>query len=261
VNDNKPTREAAMRHTTEETRRQTADDDDVRIYCRTIHPGRSIGTAIFGLGILLFGVLLTLDNLDIIEIGDYWRFWPVLLIGVGLSHLAGRGECRKIGWGLFWIFAGGIFLLDNLGYISWNVWDLWPVALVFVGANVLWGSLRTRRRKQPSNNASEFEATAILGGVSRRVTSRDFRGGQATAVLGGCELDLREAAISSGPAEIEVFAFWGGIEMRVPQEWDVQVKASAILGGIEDKTSTIGDGSQVLVISGTALMGGVEIRN
>ncbi len=250
-----------MRHPVDETRTQTEDDGDVRVYCRTIRPGRSIGTAIFGLGILLAGVLLTLDNLNVVEIGDYWRFWPVLLIGLGLSHLASPGDGRKIGWGTFWLLAGIIFLLDNLGFISWNVWDLWPVALVFAGGNILWGALRTRTRKKASNSASQFDATAILGGVSRRITSQDFQGGQATALLGGCELDLREAAIQGGPAEIEVFAFWGGIEMRVPQEWDVQVKGSAILGGVEDKTNTIGDGSQVLVISGTAFMGGVEIKN
>jgi len=250
-----------MRHETEEKRRHSVDGDDVRVYCRSFHPGRSIGTAIFGLGILLFGVLLTLDNLDIIEVGDYWRFWPVLLIGLGLSHLFNRGECRKIGWGLFWIFAGGIFLLDNLGYIGFNVWDLWPVALVFAGGNLLWNATRPQRKKPSGDSVDAFDATAMLGGVSRKITTKNFRGGQATAVLGGCELDLRDAVISESPAEIEVFTFCGGIEMRVPQEWDVQVKGSAILGGIEDKTSTIGDGSQVLVIRGTAFMAGVEIKN
>ena len=250
-----------MRHETEETRRQPADDDNIQIHCRTIRPGRSIGTAIFGLGILLFGALLTLDNLEIIEVGDYWQYWPVLLIGLGLSHLFTRGEGRKIAWGLFWITVGSLFLLNNMGYIGFNIWDFWPVALVFVGGNLLWNSMRPRRKKPSGDSADSFETNAILGGVSRRITSKNFRGGQATALLGGCELDLRDAAISDSPAEIEVLSFWGGIELRVPQEWDVQVKCSAIMGGVEDKTATIGDGSQVLIIRGTAFMAGVEIRN
>ena len=120
-----------MRHETEETRRRP-EDDNIQVHCRTVRPGRSIGMAIFGLGILLFGALLTLDNLDFIEVGDYWRFWPLLLVGLGLTHLLGRGEGRKIMWGLFWIVVGGLFLLENLGYIGFNIWDFWPVALVFV---------------------------------------------------------------------------------------------------------------------------------
>ena len=250
-----------MKHETEEKRRHHEDGDGVQVHVRTFYPGKSIGTAIFGLGILLGGVLLTLGNLDVLEVGDYWRFWPVLLIGLGLSHLVNRGDSRKVGWGIFWILAGGILLLDKLGYIAFDVWDLWPVALVFAGGNLLWSSLRTRRTGRPDHDADAFDATAMLGGVTRRITSKNFRGGQATAVLGGCELDLRDAMISESPAEIEVFTFCGGIEMRVPQEWDVQVKGTAILGGIEDKTSTIGDGSQVLVIRGTAFMAGVEIKN
>jgi predicted membrane protein len=249
-----------MGYETEEKRKPN-EDENVQVHVRTFHIGRSIGTAIFGLGILLFGVLLTLDNLNVVDIGDYWRFWPVLLIGLGLSHLFGRGESRKIGWGLFWIFVGGIFLLDTFGYVGFDIWDLWPVALVFAGGNLLWNSLRTRRSTPSGINADSLDATAILGGVARRVSSKNFRGGQATAVLGGCELDLRDAVISESPAEIEVFTFWGGIDIRVPQEWDIQVKSSAILGGFEDKTSSIGDGSQVLVIRGTAFMAGVEIKN
>lgn len=250
-----------MRHEIEETKRQ-AEDGHQEPHVRQPRHSRSIGTAILGLGILLFGVLLSLDNLDVLEVGDFWKYWPVLLIGLGLSHLSGKGESRQVGWGLFWFFAGSVLLLDNLGFIAFDVWDLWPVVLVFVGGNLLWNSLRTRRRRMISGeNADDFEATAICGGVSRKVTSKDFRGGQVTALMGGCELDLRDAGISESPAEIEVFTFWGGIDIRVPQEWDVQVRGTAILAGFEDKTTTVGDGSQVLVISGTAVMAGVEIKN
>lgn len=104
-----------------------------------------------------------------------------------------------------------------------------------------------------------------MGGVNRVVESRDFRGGEATAVMGAVELDLRGSTIATSPAIVDVFALWGGIEITVPPEWKVDVRGIPILGGFENRArSSVQDANapeQVLVIRGTALMGGVEIKN
>ena len=76
---------------------------------------------------------------------------------------------------------------------------------------------------------------AILSGVNRGNNSPAFRGGDLTAVMGGCEIDLRQAAIN-GDATIDVFAMWGGIEIRVPGNWTVAFHVTPDLGGVEDKT-------------------------
>ena len=65
---------------------------------------------------------------------------------------------------------------------------------------------------------STISGVAVLGGGHRGNNSRSFRGGELTAVMGGCEIDLRQAAIE-GEAVIDVFALWGGIEIRVPEDW------------------------------------------
>jgi len=104
------------------------------------------------------------------------------------------------------------------------------------------------------------DVVAVLGGFERRVTTSDFRGGEITAILGGCELDLRESSIVK-EAVINVFATWGGINIKVPPDWTVVLNGTPLMGGFSEKTVTPPDGSKRLVITGYAIMGGVEVRN
>jgi hypothetical protein len=103
---------------------------------------------------------------------------------------------------------------------------------------------------------------AFMSGFKRTSNSQDFRGGELTAIMGGCEIDLRQATIKDGDAVIDVFAFWGGIEMKVPLDWSVVVEATPLLGGFDDKTMPPQGGSaKRLIVKGYAIMGGVEISN
>jgi hypothetical protein len=152
-------------------------------------------------------------------------------------------------------------LLSNLGFIAFDIWDLWPIVLVILGLSLIAKPFR-RRQISIDDAGGVFDVTAILGGVTRRISAEDFQGGDAMAFLGGCEIDLRDSSSMGGSAEIHCIAFWGGVEIRVPQDWEVQVRGTAILGAFEDKTRTAeGDGRKVLVVSGLAMMGSVEISN
>jgi len=102
---------------------------------------------------------------------------------------------------------------------------------------------------------------ALMGGLSRKSTTDDFRGGEFAAVMGGVEVDLRGASIQGDEARIEAFAFWGGIEIWVPPDWQVISKGIAFLGAFEDNSRSEPNASKRLVVNGLALMGGVEIKN
>jgi predicted membrane protein len=121
------------------------------------------------------------------------------------------------------------------------------------------GSYESPRSPWGSNRISMF---ALMSGVTRRVRNAPFFGANMTAVMGGIELDLRDAALPED-AVIELFAFWGGIEIWVPREWSVVNQGFALMGSIEDKTGNLPQrpGQPRLVLRGMALMGGVEIKN
>lgn len=221
---------------------------------------------VFGISIIVLGLLFTLDNLELIEAREYLRFWPVIFILVGLAKFIQPTGTpgRVFGAGL--ILLGSLMVLDLLDVLSFRFWDLWPVFIILFGYNLVRGA-RGRRRVMEgspplhSDSDSYIKGFAFMGGVVRSSSSQDFRGGEVTAIMGGFELDLRRASMKE-EARLEIFTFWGGVEIKVPEDWAIVVEGVPIMGGIEDKTrSPKGGATKKLVIAGNVVMGGTEISN
>jgi hypothetical protein len=119
------------------------------------------------------------------------------------------------------------------------------------------------RNKWPRthDNQPRMHVVAIMSGISRGSSSTAFRGADLVAVMGGCEIDLRKAAIN-GEATIDLFCMWGGIEIRVPEDWVVESQVVPLMGGVDDKTRPPQSATaHHLKLRGVALMGGIEIKN
>jgi predicted membrane protein len=218
---------------------------------------------VVGLFIIMLGVVFTLDNLGLVEGDRILRFWPVGLILLGAAVLANaRAEPGYVAGG-FWLVLGIGLLLNELDLLDVDFGALWPLVLVAAGGYLVWQAMtgRTRQPRAEERAAERLNAVAVMGGVARSSGVSDFRGGELTAIMGGCEIDLRKASIASGPATIDTFALWGGIEIKVPPDWTVEGKVFPIMGAFEDKTRPPDDVSKRLVIRGLVLMGGIEVKN
>jgi hypothetical protein len=217
---------------------------------------------VLGFFALAAGTLLILDNLGLIAAWDYLRYWPVVLILVGLAKLAQPHGNRLAG--AIFALAGLWLLADELEIAEFD-WDyVFPVMLLLVGLHLVGRAVsRGAGRPRRADTSPDLDAFAIMGGVNRSSAAQQFRGGSATAVMGGCELDLRQAAIAEGKeAVIDTFALWGGVEILVPESWTVELKGIPIMGAFEDNTRhPVGGPVQRLVVKGVAIMGGVEVKN
>ncbi|MEA2490443.1 MAG: hypothetical protein QOH21_2235, partial [Acidobacteriota bacterium] len=87
---------------------------------------------IFGIGILVLGLLWTLDNLNVIESESITQWWPILLVAAGVVRLMDRGR-GKVG-SVVLIVIGSFLLLDNLRLIDFDLDDLFPLLIAAVGA-------------------------------------------------------------------------------------------------------------------------------
>lgn len=230
---------------------------------------------LMGVLVIAVGLLFLLDNLDIIDVRDALAFWPLIFIFAGVAKLLDTSSPNGYAVGLAGIGIGVTMILHRLGiiYFSWRA--AWPLILIAVGATVVYRAMTGQRTAhfgilsadgderllEKGDVATQtVDVTAVLGGFERRVHSKDFRGGEVTAVMGGCALDMRDASIA-GEAVIHVFAFWGGVTLKVPPDWTVVIQGTPIMGGFEEKTIAPPDNSKRLVVRGYAIMGGVEVRN
>lgn len=217
--------------------------------------------------VILLGVLLLLDRFFVFNVQRVVQFWPmVFLLGGGLKMSQSQSRAGYL-FGLGLVVIGALMTLSNLGWISFSLRDWWPLLLIGAGAAMVTsgtrksgaaGLLESNEASAPDND--RLRAMAVLGGAKIKVTSQDFRAGEATAVMGGLHLDFRQASIQS-QAMLKVFAMWGGIEIKVPPDWTVVCNGTPILGGMEDKSIPPMQASKRLVIEGVVLMGGVEIKN
>jgi len=230
-------------------------------------PPRFTGRLVVGLAVIAIGLLFLLDAFGLPGVHDVWHFagewWPLLLVIVGLSKLINSWTGNERVSGLFWIALGGLLLAYNEGWIHFRVWNLFgPLILIMVGFRLVGRALGGSNGRGSVELASRTHAFALLSGVTRRLSSQDFHGGEATAIMGGCEIDLRQCDIAHGPAVFDMFALMGGIELSIPGDWSVRNEGLAVLGGIEDsRKETSGNPNKLLVLRGQAIMGGIEIKN
>jgi hypothetical protein len=214
------------------------------------------------------GMLFLLNNLNIFFIHDIWRYWPGILIAVGLVKMVDSPLSSGRVTGGILVGVGALFLADNLGFLNLTWGNFWPLVLIGAGLVMLWSRLAPPPAGAASIPAGAHEGVlneyAIFGGVERKVTTDDFRGGQVSAMFGGVEIDLRRAGMRGDSAVIDVNSMFGGVGFKIPQNWIVIGQIVAIFGGFGNKAvqpSADMPGVKRLYIKGSAMFGGVEVKN
>ena len=252
---------------------------------------RSTGRLVAGAILLFLGAIFLLDNFGILYAGDIFHYWPLILVGIGLTRVLAPGRHQERVGGIVTLIVGLAFTLRAFGVPWFRLRMVWPALLVAVGIVLIWQALRGSRGPfrpvfeigyrarrgamagldavrslgaDPSEASSVLKEFALMGGGDRIVRSQDFRGGEVTAIMGAFQIDLRAAGMAGDRATIEVFTLFGGVEFKVPQSWNVVVSGTPILGMVSNTTSPIRDESaaaKTLVVRGAAIMGGIEVKN
>lgn len=238
----------------------------------------------FGALIVAAGVVLLLDQQGLINADRVLSyFWPVVMIGAGATMVI---DCRGRGgrgfFGGILLASGVLLVLENLGVAHIRFNTVWPLVVIAIGVLMIlqaagpgnrpdgtarwqWPEIFNRWSRTGSPDA-DFNGVAILGGFKRRITSKKFKGGSVLSVMGGFQIDLRQADMEGDSATIEAMSFMGGGEIKVPETWLVSMEGISLFGAFVDETdqqppAVAGTPQKRLIMKGASLMGGIVVKN
>jgi hypothetical protein len=114
----------------------------------------------------------------------------------------------------------------------------------------------------PSPRATSALVLGILGGGDRKGRWRVPARMTVVNVMGGADLDLREAVLDGPEVEITVWSLMGGSDVIVPEGVNVELEGFALLGGnkLRIEGPPAPPGAPVVRVRAWSLMGGTDVK-
>ena len=191
-----------------------------------------------GLFFIFLGVFWALTNFNIIPaaIERYLIQWENILILIGAFFLVTKENIRI---SAILLALGVFFSLDDWFGVELTIWNLWPLALVFIGIYLLGRNSSPQGRVSYPDETNTIQDTALFSGGDKVVSAKNFKGGTLTAMFGGSNIDLTTSDILQTTAVIDLFYLFGGSKIRVPRDWKVDFQVTKLFGDISDKRKII----------------------
>jgi hypothetical protein len=114
----------------------------------------------------------------------------------------------------------------------------------------------------PPPRATSSLVLGILGGGDRKGRWRVPARMTVVNIMGGADLDLREAALEAPEVEITVWSLMGGSDVIVPEGVHVELEGFALLGGnrLRLEGPPPPPGAPVVRVRAWSLMGGTDVK-
>lgn len=120
---------------------------------------------------------------------------------------------------------------------------------------------RTRGRWRVGRKPGRRKTFVLMGGSGNKGAWVVPKSYIAFAMMGGIELDLREAEYEDTEVTINASCLMGGIGIIVPEGLNVQVHGFGFMGGYSGTpVGPVDPGAPTVHVRGFALMGGVDVK-
>lgn len=229
----------------------------------------SNGNEIWGVILIIVGIVLGLNSFDLIDVSLFFRGWWTLFIIVPALVSMLRNGLKASNTTI--LVIGLMFFLAERDLLRWGIVSglIWPVILVGIGFAALFSSNSFSRNHISSADMSKIRENTkdgiqnynvVFSGQEVKFPNEKFKGATVNAIFGGVDLDLRNAIIDEDVI-IDVSAVFGGVDILVSSDVVVKVNCVPIFGGVDNKSNCVlAEGKPVIYLNGTCVFGGIEIK-
>lgn len=222
-----------------------------------------ISNSLWGLVLILLGLVFGLNALDITDINIFFDGWWTLFIIVPCFIGLFKNESKT--GNIIGLIIGVLLLLGSQNIINFAlIWKLIvPIILIMIGLSFIFKDAFNKKVKQEIkklNRNDKEEYCSTFGGQEIDFTDEEFKGCNLTAVFGGVECNLKEAIIKENVV-INTSAIFGGITIYVPKNVNVKISSTPIFGGVsDDRKVKAKNAKYTIYIKATSIFGGAEIK-
>lgn len=226
---------------------------------------KKVSDIMWGLILIIIGVILGGNALDIFNINLFFDGWWTLFIIVP-TFIGLVTEKDKTG-NIIGLIIGLLLLLSCRGLFDFKlIWKLiFPLIFVIIGLSLIFKNninkeVNEKIKKLNENLSSNDGYTATFSGQNLNFDGEEFKGSNLNAIFGGIKLDLRNSIINEDIV-INASSIFGGIDIYIPDNCKVKIKSNSIFGGVSNnKKCNVDDNSYTIYINASCMFGGVEIK-
>jgi len=110
---------------------------------------------LWGALLLIFGTMLLLDNMAVVELGSIWRYWPFLIVAVGVGKFLQAEKPSERRDGAWWIFIGLWLYVSIFEVFGFGFRESWPFLIIAWGVGIVWKSFGEYRASSKKEQAYE----------------------------------------------------------------------------------------------------------
>lgn len=224
------------------------------------------GNLIWGIILVIIGVIFGLNAMDITNINIFFSgWWTIFIIVPSIVGIIKRPS--KI-TNYLWLLLGIVLFLSVRGIldISKVAKLIFPSIIVIIGLGMIFKdkvetkiSDKIKELNQNSEKEGLEEIYATFSGQDLKYEGEQFKGVSLNAVFGGIDLDLSKVEVSKDTL-INASAVFGGIDIIVPSNVNVKVQSTSIFGGTNNKIKREVDNLPTIYVKAFCLFGGVDVK-